>query len=115
MGGEAGSKGGEPKGGIVGVGFEAVGEGVEDRGAGHVAMVGEDLAGLGEVERGELGFDGLNDIAAAGVGEDLLWIGEAATVEGGDGFCGEAGDRAVELVFEFSAGVFETDFFAVGG
>ena len=78
-------------------------------------MAEEDFPGFGEVEAGDGGFDGLNDIASAGVGDDLVGLRAAAVVEGGYGGGGEVWDAAVELVFEFSAGVGEADFLAVGG
>ena len=77
-------------------------------------MAAQDFAGFGEVEIRQGGLDGLDDIAAAGVGEDLGGLFREPCVKGGDGLRGERGDAAVELVLEFPGGVGETDFLAIG-
>jgi hypothetical protein len=77
-------------------------------------MAAEDFAGFGELEAGQGGLEGFDYIAAAGVGEDLGGLFREPSVKGGDGFGGEVGDAAVELVLEFSGGVDEADFLAIG-
>ena len=115
MRGKTCSEGGEPEGIRVRVCAEAFLQGEEKGGAGHIAVAAEDFAGFGEVEAGEGGFEGFDDIAAAGVSQDLVGLFWKSFKKDGDGLSGEVGDAAVELVFEFSGGVNEADFLAIGG
>src|SRR5690606_9106088 len=75
-----------------------------------VAMVAQHFAAFREGE-GERGFEGVENIAPAGVGEDLIGIGGAVSIELGNGFGSQGWHRAMELVFQFSVGVDEADFF----
>ena len=86
----------------------------EDRGAGHVAVAAQNFAGFGELKRWQRGFDGLDHIATAGVGNNLVGPFLEPCVKRGDRFGGEFGHAAVKLVFEFAGGVYEADFFAFG-
>ena len=114
MGGEAGAEGGEPVALIRRGSVEALLQGHQHGGAAHVAAAGEDRAGLVQRKRQHI-FQGLDDIASAGVGDDLIGIGRAAGVERGDGFARELRDGAVQLVLEFPLIIAEADFFAVLG
>ena len=111
---EASAEGGEPQEfvwrGVLNSFFQRK----EDRGAGHVAVAAQDFAGFGELKGWQRGFDGLDHIAAAGVGNDLVGPFFESCVKRGDRFGGEFGHAAVKLVFEFAGGVYEADFFAFG-
>lgn len=99
MGGKACAEGGEPDCFCIRVRGEGLLEGGEDAGAADVSVAVEDGAGFFEGVGGEALFDGLNNIAAAGVGDKAVWWGGFVLEELEDGICCECGDFAVELVF----------------
>ena len=113
MGGKSGAKGGEPQGFVSGGVLNSFFQREEDGGAGHVAVAAQNFAGFGKLKRWQRGFDGLDHIAAAGVGNDLVGPFFESCVKRGDRFGGEFGHAAVKLVFEFAGGVHEADFFAL--
>ena len=115
VGGEAGSEGCEPKVLVVVVSCESSLKREENAGATYVAVVGENVAGLGEVAVGELSFKRQDDIASAGMGKDLIGIGRAFIKEVSHCFRREFGDAAVEFVAEVAVVVDEANFFTFAG
>ncbi len=112
MGCESGAEGGEPQGFVWRGALNSFLERKEDRGAGHVAVTAQDFAGFGELKGWQRGFDCLNHIATAGVGDDLVGPFLESLVKRGDRFGSEFGHAAMKLVFEFAGGVYKADFFA---
>ena len=119
MGAKAGAETDEPKiatGGGGGGGAEGFFEGEKHGGAAHVAKIAED-AGTGvEGVRGDDGCEGIQDVAAAGMGDDA---GDGARAAGRPKFRNggrrELGHGAVEEVAQFAVAVFEAEFVAIGG
>ena len=107
MGAEAGTKTYEPPiaARLGAGGAQRFFEGEEHRRAAHVAVVAEHGARGVERMGGERGFEGFDDLASAGVGDDAVdggGIGGLGCEERGDGIGGEGGHGFVEEVAEFS-------------
>jgi len=99
VGGKACAEGREPDCFCIWVGGEGLLEGGEDTRAADVSVAVEGGARFFEGVGGEALFNGVNDVAAAGVGDKSVWWGGCILEELEDGICGECGDFAVQLVF----------------
>jgi len=118
VGAEAGAEGDEPEiAGAVGRGFaEGAIEGEEDGGAAHVAVVAESFATGLERMWSDDRFEGVEDIAPAGVRDDARDGARAASgPKFTDGGGGKFGDGTVEEVAEFAVTLLEAEFVALGG
>ena len=87
----------------------------EDAWAADVSVIAQDGTGFVEWVRGEALLDSEDHIAPAGMGNEAVRCGGFFLKELKHGPGGEFGDFAVELVFEASVGVHETDFFPMLG
>lgn len=90
-------------------------EGDEDGGAAEVAVVAQDVAAFLELIVGQRAFDGFDDVATTGMGEDLV---DVSVVPGGakqltHGLGGNLGNGAMQLVLELSLRVHEPDLLAI--
>ena len=72
MGCEARSEGGEPE--VAGWRFQGLLQGDENARAADVAVTPEDFTGFGQLMIRECRLQRLDDIAAAGVGDDFLGV-----------------------------------------
>ena len=79
VGSEARSKGGEPE--VAGWSLQGLLQGDENARAADVAVMPEDFTGFGQLMVRKCCLKRLNDIAAAGVGDDFLGVTRAEPIE----------------------------------
>jgi len=87
----------------------------EDAWAADIAVLAQDFAGCVQLVSGNRALNGLDHIASTGVRDEALGVGRPHFKKLGDRFSSKGGNIAMQLVFEPTPGIDETDFFTVFG